>query len=144
MLYSTPCEYGVRALAQLAIQVPPGRFCQLRDICKAAGLPQHFVAKILPDLVRVDIVSSAKGRGGGFALRRPPESITLREIVDAIDGESRVDRCILGIGVCDDDPPAPGMARWAETCGRLRELMEVTTLADIANAIRHKRALQAV
>ncbi len=141
MIYSVGCEYGIRALTKLASDVPPGRFRLLRDILEGVDLPQHFVGKIFQTLVKADILSSAKGRGGGFALRRAPDQITLRQIVEAIDGSHRINRCILGFEVCDDKQACPQHDHWKGIRTQIESLLDRTTLADLALAMAQKRGL---
>ncbi len=140
MIYSVGCEYGIRALTKLAGDVPPGRFCLLRDILEGTDLPQHFVGKIFQTLVRAEILVSAKGRGGGFALRRPPEEIVLRQIVEAIDGLHRVHRCILGFADCDDDQACPQHDHWKSIRQQIEDLLDNTTLADLNRAVLEKQS----
>lgn len=140
MIYSVGCEYGIRALTKLAGEVPAGRFCLLRDILEGTDLPQHFVGKIFQTLVRADILVSAKGRGGGFALRKPPEEITLRHIVEAIDGQRRINRCILGFADCDDDQACPQHDHWKEIRDQIEALLDGTTLAGLNEAVQKKLA----
>ena len=140
MIYSVGCEYGIRALTKLAGEVPAGRFCLLRDILEDTNLPQHFVGKIFQTLVRADILVSAKGRGGGFALRRPPGEITLRHIVEAIDGVHRINRCILGFSECNDEQACPQHDHWMAIRRQIEDLLDNTTLAGLNKAVCEKRA----
>jgi Rrf2 family transcriptional regulator, iron-sulfur cluster assembly transcription factor len=143
MIYSVGCEYGIRALTKLAADVPPGRFSLLRDILEGIDLPQHFVGKIFQTLVRAEILVSAKGRGGGFALRRPPNEITLRQIVEAIDGTQRINRCILGFSVCNDDQACPQHDHWKGIRAQIDYLLDHTTLADLSQAMEEKKKILA-
>lgn len=140
MIYSVGCEYGIRALTKLAAEVPAGKFCLLRDILGGTDLPQHFVGKIFQALVRADILVSAKGRGGGFALRRPAEEITLRQIVEAIDGPHRISRCILGFAECDNEQACPQHDRWRAIRRQIEELLDTTTLASLSHSVTKKPA----
>jgi Rrf2 family protein len=140
MIYSVGCEYGIRALTKLAGDVPPGRFCLLRDILEGIDLPQHFVGKIFQTLVRAEILISAKGRGGGFALRKPPNEITLRQIVEAIDGPQRISRCILGFATCNDQQACPQHDHWKDIRAQIDHLLDHTTLADLNTALANKKA----
>jgi len=140
MIYSVGCEYGIRALTKLAGDVPAGRFCLLRDILDGIDLPQHFVGKIFQTLVRAEILVSAKGRGGGFALKRHPNEITLRQIVEAIDGTQRVSRCILGFATCNDEQACPQHDNWKTIRAQIDQLLDTTTLADLAAALAKKQA----
>jgi Rrf2 family protein len=139
MIYSAGCEYAIRAVTKLAEQWPAGTFCLLRDILDGEKLPQHFVGKVFQTLTRADILVSAKGRGGGFALRRPPAEITLREIVEAVDGRSRIDRCILGLSSCDSNQPCPQHDQWAVIRQKINEVLDKTTVADLVKALAAKQ-----
>ena len=136
MIYSVGCEYGIRALTKLAALVPTGRFCLLRDILDGEKLPQHFVGKIFQTLVREEILVSAKGRGGGFALRRPPEDVVLRQIVEAIDGRSRMKRCFLGFDACRLESNCPLYRKCDKMRNQIDDLLDNTTLAQILTVMR--------
>ncbi len=129
MFYSVGCRYGIQALTRLASRAQAGRFCLLRDIVDDVDLPQHFVGKILQLLVRGDILTSAKGRGGGFALRRAPDQIRLRDIVEAIDGPNRRSCCFIGFEDCERHQPCEAHHRCAQLQTHIDELLDKTTLA---------------
>jgi Rrf2 family protein len=135
MIYSVGCEYGIRALSILASRFSNEQYTLLRDILESDDLPHHFVGKIFQILVRADILRSSKGRGGGFALARAPSEITLRDIVDAIDGLGRLDRCVLGIADCSDEHPCPQHEDWKKIREQIRDMLNRTTLAHLAAAI---------
>lgn len=138
MIYSVGCEYGIRALTKLAGQAEPGKFCLLRDILNGTNLPQHFVGKIFQILVREEILVSAKGRGGGFALKRRPEEITLRQIVTAIDGAHRLTRCILGFNDCNEEQPCAQHDNWKVIRSQIESLLDNTTLANLHDSVHRK------
>lgn len=140
MIYSAGCEYAIRALSRLAQRAPNGAFCLLRDIVEKDELPEHFVGKLLQQLVRADLLISAKGRGGGFALRGLPGEITLRQIVEAIDGKDRVHRCILGLTECNEHQACPQHDLWAPIRRQIEDSMDKTTLADLAESLAKKQA----
>ena len=74
----------------------------------ARTLPRHFVAKIFQDLVRKGLLTSAKGRGGSFALARKPTRIYLFfDIVEVMDGLDQLDPCVGGMARCNDKQPYP-------------------------------------
>ena len=123
-------------MTKLAALVPAGRFCLLRDILKGEELPQHFVGKIFQTLVREEILLSAKGRGGGFALRQPPKDIVLRQIVEAIDGRSRMKRCFLGFGSCRLESNCPLHGKCDKLRNQIDGLLDNTTLAQLLTVMR--------
>lgn len=137
MIYSNACAYAIRALTRLAALRPDG-YALLDELCEGSDLPRHFVAKIFQDLVRKGLLLSAKGRGGGFALARPPENISLHEIVSAIDGTEQLEACVIGFARCDDRQPCPQHDGWKPIRQQLRTYLQNTTLADMAEALDRK------
>ena len=78
-------EYALLALVFLARHKSDG-FINVREIAKAQSIPPRFLEQILRMLKLSNYVQSLKGKNGGFRLARPPESITLAEIVRLFDG----------------------------------------------------------
>jgi Rrf2 family protein len=140
VIYSTGCEYAIRAMTYLAEHYKQGEYCLLRTIASDDDLPQHFVGKIFQSLVRAGLLYSAKGRGGGFTLRRPPGEITLFEIVQAIDGTERLTRCVVGLSRCDDQQPCPQHEHWKPIRERIETWLRETTLAEMARCTKVKRS----
>lgn len=137
MIYSNACAYGIRALSQLALIRPDG-YVLLDELCEGTDLPRHFLAKIFQDLVRHGLLTSAKGRGGGFALALRPERITLFDIVEAIDGVAMLSRCALGLTECDDEQPCPHHDQWFAIRQQIRVFLEDTTLEQMAATVESK------
>ena|SRR5260221_10043525 len=69
MLYSKPCEYAIRALAQIA-QAPKNEEVRAQEIARKEKLPRPVLAKVLQELVRKGLLKSRRGPGGGFRLAR--------------------------------------------------------------------------
>jgi Rrf2 family iron-sulfur cluster assembly transcriptional regulator len=137
MIYSNACGYAIRALTRLAALRPDG-YALLDELCDDSDLPRHFVAKIFQDLVRKGLLVSAKGRGGGFALARSPERISLMDIVAAVDGTEPLDACVVGFARCDDRQPCPQHEQWKPLRQQLRGYLQKTTLSAMANALDQK------
>lgn len=140
MLYSTPCEYAIRALAHLASVAGRGT-AQGRDIARAEGIPAPVLGKILQDLVRKGLLRSRRGPGGGFRLARRAELITLRDVVAAVDGLDHFLECAVGLERCADDAPCPLHDTWKELRTRIMDYLETTTLAQMAGAVARKKDL---
>ena len=137
MIYSNACAYTIRAMTQLAL-VGPDRYVLLDEICAGTDLPRHFVAKLFQDLVRTGLLISAKGRGGGFALARPPGSISLFDIVAAVDGKQQFDACVVGMARCNDKQPCPQHDEWTELKAHLLKYLHGTTLEKAARTYQKK------
>lgn len=86
-------DYGARGMIRLA-RAPQGQIMLVGDIAADEGLPESYLAKIFQELTRCGIVRSHRGAGGGFSLARPAEAITLRQIVEAIQGPIALNTCL--------------------------------------------------
>jgi Rrf2 family protein len=78
-------KYGLKAMAHLA-QFPPGEFTHVVDIAAEQNIPKRFLNAILFELRSYGFVNSKMGKNGGYTLARAAETITVGEVVRAIDG----------------------------------------------------------
>jgi len=140
MIYSTACEYAIRALTVLA-EGPPEDWVLRATIADAGGLPAPFLGKILNDLVRAGLLASVRGRGGGYRLARAAEEIHLSDIRAAIDGTADLDSCAVGLDPCSDETPCPLHDDFKRVRETIRDYLTSTTLAQVARGRREKTAL---
>jgi Rrf2 family iron-sulfur cluster assembly transcriptional regulator len=131
MIFSHSTEYAIRAITFLA-QQPAGTLVGAREISRAENIPVSFLWKILQKLARQRIVRSFKGLHGGYELARPADQITIQAMLDATDGEHEAGRCVLGLSQCDESAPCPLHEQWKEIRGQITNLLEQTTVADLA------------
>lgn len=123
--------YALEGLFALTAK-PLGTVMLLRDIAKARGVPQTFLAKIFQKLNRAGIVASSRGAVRGYALVRRPKDIKLKEILLAVEGADLFDRCIFWSDRCADSDPCPIHFRWKKLREQvIEDLMERTTLAEL-------------
>ena len=137
MMYSTTCSYAIRAMSRLAVIRPDG-YVRVQEICDGSDLPAYFVAKIFRDLVRAGLLTSAKGRGGGFALARRPNQIRLYDIVEAVDGVAQYTRCVVGLAKCDDKQPCPQHDQFKPVRLQILSYLSTTTLDQMSDALAKK------
>ena len=130
MIYSKGCEYAIRAVLYLAKQ-PVGKRILIKQIAENEGVPMHFLAKLFQTLAKDGIVSSQKGRGGGFALAMPAEEISLFKIYESIDGLSFFGRCIFGLEGCSGESPCPVHNHWKVVKEQIGEFLKGNTIADL-------------
>jgi len=139
MLYSTPCEYAIRALTYLALH-SNGSPIQVKRISEAEDIPHHFLAKIMNRLISKGIVKAMRGPGGGFVLAKPADETLVRSVIDAIDGIDSIRRqCVLGLDACRDDAPCPMHERWKAFRESFLASVDQLTLENMADTLRTKR-----
>ncbi len=142
MIYSRSAEYAIRALVRMA-ELEDGKYALVKDIAAESDIPQHFLSKILQDLARDGFLRSSKGPGGGFRLSGEPEKISMMQIVEAVDGAGRYDRCPAGCEECSDREPCGFHDSWMPLRSRIIDYLEGTSVADLRNALGEKRRLLA-
>ncbi len=111
-----------------------GKRSNLKEIADATGSPAAFTAKIMRQLSLRKLVDSQKGPNGGFWLTDEMIStITMKDIVEAIDGDGIYTSCVLGLDHCGDDAPCPYHPVFKETKEKWISAHSSITLADLAN-----------
>lgn len=140
-MFSKSCEYGIRALIFIAMKSKQEVRVNIKDIAQAIDSPRAFTAKILQQLVKADIVTSVRGPNGGFYMKpRFINSLTLTTIVAAIDGDSVYNGCGLGLSECNDVTPCPLHQKFNKVREHLREMLDATTLEDLASQLEQGTA----
>jgi Rrf2 family protein len=142
MIYSRSSEYAIRAFVHLA-QVHDGKYVMVKNIAAQEDIPAHFLAKILQQLARKDLLRSSKGPTGGFALRGDPNEIRLLDIV----GNTRpadFDPFAKHLGLRVERSPRRYPMRFGDgpalTTNRFDEALHVA--ADRCEVARHNGAYQ--
>ncbi len=134
-MFSASCHYGLQAMFYIASHATEEKNISLNEIASNKDIPQHFLSKILQLLVKHKLLVSMKGPNGGFRLSRPPEEITLIEIVRAIDGLDIFDQCGIGFRKCNEDDPCPIHTDYKRIRDHVRSLFETKTLEALAEDI---------
>ena len=125
-------NYAARAAICLARSYEAGRPKKLREISAEMDIPRTFVSQILGDLVHAGIVVSSFGRDGGHRLARPPDQVTVADVIEAAEGPLASERCALGDGPCRWQAVCPLHETMAMATASLRETLASATLAMLA------------
>jgi Rrf2 family iron-sulfur cluster assembly transcriptional regulator len=140
MLYSATIEYALRAMAHIAT-LEKGERILARDLAAVADIPRQFLGKILHRLARIDLLDSAKGRGGGFRFAKDPQDICVADVVAALDGGDIAKVCVLGLDECHDEQPCPMHEEWKVFRKTLTERVYSMSILDLGKNLAAKRAL---
>lgn len=128
-------EYALRASVQLAAEADEGPVPAAR-LAGGQDIPLNFLHTVLTELKRARLVRSTRGPEGGFVLARSASEISVADIFRAIDGPLLTvrDRSLSDLGYVG---PAAGALQdlWMATRTSLRDVFEVTTLADLASGV---------
>jgi len=132
MRVSSKGHYGLLALAELADNYKVRRAVQVKEIANNQQIPLQYLGQIMLLLKRGNLVHAARGPSGGYILTRPPESISVKEILAVLEGP--------GVGF-DSKAQTHGRSiskvtqrlieTWARGVRAMETVLEETTLADL-------------
>ena len=122
MRVSQRLDYSVRLLVALAAR-PAGEFAGAGDLADSLGMPRRFVELQATALAKAGLISCRRGTGGGCALARPADSITLVDVVEAVEGT------LLDVPMRSDSASAE---TWAHVAATVRRELSGVTLAGLA------------
>ncbi len=132
-------DYGIRVILDLAT-LPQNSRATTQEIAERQKIPLPFLAKIISQLSLAGLIVTQRGATGGVELSRPPEEINLLQVIEALEGPIRLNRCVLEPGMCPRDRHCPVHDIWAEAQARLADLLSRTTFAELAAAAHRKKA----
>lgn len=128
MLFSQTAEYALRAAVHLAANTKRPQTNQ--QIADATRVPAGYLSKVLQALARGGLVRAQRGIGGGFNLDHPPHTVTVLDVVNAVDPIQRITTCPLGLkshgrNLC------PLHRKLDDALGLVEEALGSTTLTDL-------------
>ncbi len=130
-MLSKGAGYAVRAMIDIAT-VPNGGVAITREIAKRQDIPQVFLTKIIQRLAKGGLIESHRGAYGGVKLARPAADISLRQIVETIEGPVLLNDCLMRPGKCPLESTCPIHDIWLEAEEKLLETLEGCSLAYLA------------
>lgn len=126
-------DYAVRLLVDLAGR-SRGHVARTEDLSQRTGVPRPYLAKIIQILSRAGFVQTRQGPGGGVSLLKDPATITLRQMVEAVEGPICLNRCLIRPGECPRDRFCPVHPVWARVQTVFIRELDAVTAKDLAEA----------
>ena len=134
MKLSTKSRYGLRALFDISYNsgmLPT----QIQDISRRQSISPRYLEQIFQSLKKKGILKSKRGPQGGYCLAKPPEEITVREILQATEGDISLVDCVSGKkrkkGECEFDGSCVTQTVWQEAGARLDDYFAGITLKTL-------------
>ncbi|MBP1704442.1 MAG: transcriptional regulator, BadM/Rrf2 family [Chloroflexi bacterium] len=126
-------DYAIRAMLALA-RSRNGSLQSVSRIAADMAIPRQFLPEVMLDLGRAGLVDAVPGRSGGYRLRRPATDITLLDVVEAVEGDSRRRTCILRGGPCGTDTVCEVHEPFVAAQGAMLAALDQATLADLRSS----------
>jgi len=139
MKISTKGRYGLEALMDLAIYGGQD-YINLKSISERQGISIKYLEQLFISLKRDGIVESTRGAQGGYRLIRDPKDITVRQILDSLEGPLALVGCIVESKDerCDQFEFCVTRILWQKIMGELNAVMESISLDDIARLFKEQ------
>lgn len=106
----------------------------VKEVARRQSVPERFMAKIVTQAVAAGFVAAYRGTGGGLALARAADSITLFEVVESAGRPLALTRCTSEPSRCPRSSRCAVLPVWEKAQRQLKELLANTTLAELARA----------
>ncbi len=130
MQITRQADYAIRAMRFLAKQKPNERTAT-STVAQKMKIPPSFLAKIISQLSIAGLLHTSRGARGGVMLAREPKDVTLREVVEAIDGPILLNDCVGDPEGCQFKGDCPVHPIWEEAQGQLVKRLGETTFATL-------------
>lgn len=134
MQITRQADYAVRAMVYLA-QLGPERRASTSQIAQEKQIPPSFLAKIVSQLSVAGLLQTSRGARGGVSLAKPPEKISLLDVVEAIDGPILLNECVSNNGACSFGESCPMKPVWCEAQAELVTRLDGTSFASFIETV---------
>lgn len=115
-----------------------------KDLSNSTGVPQAYLSKLMQELVRHQIISSTRGPNGGFYLTDNNREKRLIDIINIIDGDYRLNSCMLSLHKCDSEHPCPLHDLMGDTKSKFVERLKDTKVQDLVLDIKQGKSFLSI
>jgi Rrf2 family protein len=137
MEISRRTDYGIRVILDLAT-LPGEERTSTQDIADRQNIPSPFLAKIVSQLSLAGLVTTYRGAGGGVALARPPSEINLLQVIEALEGPIRLNRCSNQPEACPRNERCSVHDIWVQAQDSLISLLQGKTFDELVESAEIK------
>jgi len=129
-MLSQTAEYALRTVLFIAGHADEGP-ARAEEMAASLRIPRNYLSKTLHRLAQAGVLTSTRGRGGGFLLARRPEDIPLLDVVGLFDQIEPRRQCLLGRPVCSDQHACEAHVQWKDVSERVARFFSETSVADL-------------
>lgn len=139
-MLSNSSKYALKAVLYLAVSSSIENKIMVKDISEPINVPQAYIAKLLQDLAKENVISSTRGPKGGFYLTEENLKETIIKIIYIIDGEKRFKSCMLSLKECNEDKPCPLHNILSPSRNKILKSLKNKTISDLCMDVKKGQA----
>lgn len=133
-MFKKETEYALRGLVYIRMKNLNNERPGIAEIASEVETPPHFMAKILQRLVRMGFLESTKGKNGGYSIHPAHSSLSLKQVISAIEGNELFEGCGFGLKACDENNPCPLHGSYAPIRDAINKLVNDETIQKLAGS----------
>ena len=141
MKLSTRSRYGTRMMLDLAQHYDDGPV-QIGEIAKRQDISVKYLEQLIIPLKKANYIKSVRGPKGGHVLSKPPEEITVGEVVNVLEGGINLSDCIENPDICDRSETCLTRCIWETATRAMSQELNSITLSDMAKGRKRTKQLQ--
>ncbi len=130
MKLSTRSRYGLRLIFELGLYYGDGPIL-LKDIAKREGISERYLGQLVIPLKNAGFISSIRGAHGGYLLSQNPVEISIKDIIEVLEGDLNLVECVKDGSSCDRVSSCATRRVWALLGDKIKEVLSSFTLADL-------------
>jgi len=132
MRLSTRARYGTRLMLELALNFKKGTIF-LKDIARKEEISEKYLSHLVIPLKASGLISSSRGAHGGYRLAKSPYQITIKEIVQVLEGSLSSVECVKNPSVCSRVSKCATRSIWEKLDEKISDVLNSVTLEDLVN-----------
>ncbi|MDI9596222.1 MAG: RrF2 family transcriptional regulator [Atribacterota bacterium] len=141
MRLSTRSRYGTRLMLELAFNYNKGN-TSLKDIAKKEGISEKYLGQLVIPLKSRGLIISSRGANGGYRLAKNPSLITIKEIVQALEGSVNLVECVNNPSVCKRTSNCPVRNVWEMIDEQISKTLSSISLEDLVSSRLNKAKIK--
>jgi Rrf2 family protein len=140
MRMPTKVLYSVQFMVDLALY-GQGNLVLLKDVCRRQGISMKYLGHFIPLLKSAGLITALRGASGGFTLARPATEITVKNIIEAVEGQLCLSGCTKDASSCRKSGSCAAEDFWGEATDAVSGIFDSYSLAHLADLERNKNSV---
>lgn len=133
MKFSTRARYGLRMMVELSRALEKKELVHLGQVARITGLSVNYLTQLAMPLKNNGLIIGVSGKKGGYKLGKPATEISIREILEAVQGPTELTDCVTNPDICLNSSFCEARMIWVIASREMAGIFDKYTLADLVN-----------
>lgn len=129
MNLSNTSQYAIRILGLMAMT--GGEMVTATYLLSKLKISDKYARSLMTKLSKAKLIRAVQGRNGGYQFNLPPDSISLKQVISAVENPEKYNACLIGFSLCRNNRPCALHNKWMEVRHKINAFLETTYVSDI-------------